>query len=231
MTMSPLPAPTGGAPVSKARGSLVAARVKPAAVVVGSFALLLVLVQLVNSTMASSRLDARFGIVPRTWDGLIAVLTAPLLHLNWAHLLSNLLPLLIFGFLIMLGTARQFVAVTALVWLVSGLGVWLFGPAHSATIGASGLVFGWLAYLIARGVFTRSFGQILLGVVLLVIWGSLFWTGIVRLAVADITGVVTISWQAHLFGAIGGVLAAFLVAKADGPRKPKQATPAIPPSF
>jgi membrane associated rhomboid family serine protease len=231
MTMSPLPAPTGGAPVKKERSSLVPARIKPAVIVVGSFAVLLVIIQLVNSAMASSRLDARFGIVPRTWDGLIGVLTAPLLHLNWAHLLSNLLPLLIFGFLIMLGTARQFVAVTALVWLVSGLGVWLFGPGNSATIGASGLVFGWLAYLIARGVFTRSFGQILLGVALLVIWGSLFWTGIVKVAVADITGVVTISWQAHLFGAIGGVLAAFLVAKADGPAKPKKATPAIPQSF
>src|ERR1700712_2945666 len=138
MTMSPLPAPTGGAPVKKDRSSLVLARVKPAVIVVGSFAVLLVIIQLVNSAMASSRLDARFGIVPRTWDGLVGVLTAPLLHLNWAHLLSNLLPLLIFGFLIMLGTARQFVAVTALVWLVSGLGVWLFGPGDSATVGASG---------------------------------------------------------------------------------------------
>ena len=54
---------------------------------------------------------------------------------------------------------------------------------------------------------------------LLVLYGSLFWTGIVKVAAADITGVVTVSWQAHLFGAIGGVLAAFLVAKADGPRR------------
>ena len=152
--------------MKKDRSSLVLARVKPAVIVVGSFAVLLVIIQLVNSAMASSRLDARFGIVPRTWDGLIGVLTAPLLHLNWAHLLSNLLPLLIFGFLIMLGTARQFVAVTALVWLVSGLGVWLFGPGDSATIGASGLVFGWLAYLVVRGVFNRSPWQIVVGVVL-----------------------------------------------------------------
>jgi len=222
--------PSGGAPVKKGHGSLVMTRVKPAVIVVGSFATLLVIVQIVNSAM-SYRLDPRFGIVPRTWHGLTGILTAPLLHGSWGHLLSNLLPLVIFGVLIMFGTARQFVAVTALVWLVSGLGVWLFGQTGSATVGASGLVFGWLAYLIARGVFTRSFGQILLGVVLLVVWGSLFWTGIVKVAVADITGVVTISWQAHLFGAIGGVLAAFLVAKADGPRKSKKPTAAIPQSF
>ena len=230
MTISPLPAPTGGAPAKNERSSLVLARAKPAVIVVGSFALLLVVIQLVNSAMSYS-LDPRFGVVPRTWHGLTGILSAPLLHGSWGHLLSNLLPLVIFGILIMLGTARQFVAVTALVWLVSGLGVWLFGQTNSATIGASGLVFGWLAYLIARGVFTRSFGQILLGVVLLVVWGSLFWTGIVKVAVADITGVVTISWQAHLFGAIGGVLAAFLVAKADGPRKPAKATAAIPQGF
>ena len=228
--MSSLPVPVGGSPAKKDRGSLLPARIKPAIVVVGSFGLLLVVIQLVNSAM-SYRLATEFGIVPRTWHGLIGVVTAPLLHGSWSHLLSNLVPLLIFGFLIMLGSVRQFIAVTALVWLISGLGVWLISPSGSVTVGASGIVFGWLAYLVARGVFTRSFGQIVLGLVLLVIWGSLFWTGIVKVAVADITGVVTVSWQAHLFGAIGGVLAAFLVAKADGPRKPKAAKPALAQGF
>src|ERR1700712_883578 len=230
MTMSPLPAPLGGSPAKKERGSLIPARGQPAVGVVGSFGLLLVVIQLVNSAM-SYRLDSEFGILPRTWDGLVGVLTAPLLHGSWGHLLSNLVPLLIFGVLIMLSSTRQFVAVTVLVWLVSGLGVWLIGGANSYTIGASGVVFGWLAYLIARGVFTRSIGQIVLGLVLLVIWGSLFWTGIVQVAVADITGVVTISWQAHLFGALGGVLAAYLVAKAAGPRTRKDAKPAISQGF
>ena len=106
---------------------------------------------------------------------------------------------------------RQFVAVTVLVWLVSGLGVWLVAPANTITVGASGIVFGWLAFLIVRGIWTRTWQHIVLGLVLLALYGSLFWTGIVTVAAADITGVVTVSWQAHLFGAIGGVLAAFLV--------------------
>jgi len=233
MTMPSFPAPTGGTPAKKNPGAL-QARVKPAVIVVGSFGVLLVLVQLLNSALSATtsyRLDTEFGIVPRTWHGLTGVLTAPLLHGSWGHLLSNLVPLLVFGFLIFLGSVRQFIAVTILVWLCSGLGVWLFGAANSFTIGASGLVFGWLAYLIARGVFSRSIGQILVGVLLLAIWGSVFWTGIVRVAVADISGVVTISWQAHLFGALGGVLGAYLVAKADGPRTSKQPTRAIPQSF
>ena len=232
--MSSRPVPVGGSPAKKDRGPLLPARIKPAVVVVGSFGVLLVVIQLVNSavsTPTANRLATEFGIVPRTWHGLIGIVTAPLLHGSWSHLLSNLVPLLIFGFLIMLGSVRQFIAVTALVWLISGLGVWLISPSDSVTVGASGIVFGWLAYLVARGVFTRSFGQIVLGLVLLVIWGSLFWTGIVKVAVADITGVVTVSWQAHLFGAIGGVLAAFLVAKADGPRKPRDAKPALAQGF
>ncbi len=223
---SSLPVPVGGPAAKRDRSSLLPVRIKPAVVVVGGFGVLLVVIQLVNSAM-SYRVATEFGIVPRTWHGLIGIVTAPLLHGSWSHLLSNLVPLLIFGFLIMLGSVRQFVAVTALVWLISGLGVWLISPANSITVGASGIVFGWLAYLVARGVFTRSFGQIVLGVLLVAVWGSLFWTGIVRVAVADITGVVTISWQAHLFGAIGGVLAAFLVARADRPRQPKAARPAV----
>jgi membrane associated rhomboid family serine protease len=229
MTLPNLPnfsGSTGREPVKKERGSVLPAKVKPAAITVGSLGAVLVLVQLVNSLM-SYRLSADFGLTPRSLHGLIGVVTAPLLHASWSHLLSNVVPLLIFGFLIMIGSVRQFIAVTILVWLVAGLGVWLIAPANTITVGASGLVFGWLAYLVTRGVFTRNIGQIAIGLVLLILWGGIFWTGIVQIAVADIAGVVTISWQGHLFGAVGGVLAAFLVARADGPRRPKQAAPAL----
>jgi len=124
--------------------------------------------------------------------------------------------------LIMLSGVRQFVAVTVLVWLVSGLGVWLIAPAGSVTVGASGIVFGWLAFLIVRGIWTRTWQHILLGLVLLVLYGSLFWTGIVRVAASDVTAITsiqTVSWQAHLFGALGGLLAAFLVGRADAGRR------------
>jgi membrane associated rhomboid family serine protease len=147
------------------------------------------------------------------------VLGAPLLHGSWGHLWSNLVPLVIMGTLITLSSMRQFIAVTVLVWLVSGLGVWLVAPAGTITVGASGIVFGWLAFLIARGIWTRSWQHILLGLVLLAVYGSIFWTGIIQVAAADITGVVAVSWQGHLFGAIGGVLGAFLVGKADAPRR------------
>ncbi len=166
-------------------------------------------VQAVNSFPADW-LNTYAGIEPRRLDGLIGVLTAPLVHASWGHLLSNAVPLVIFGFLVMVHGVRQFIAVTALVWLTSGIGVWLTGGDNSVVVGASGVVFGWLAYLVVRGVFTRNLWQLLVGLVLLAGWGGIFW--------GVLPGANGISWQGHLFGALGGVLAAFLTAKADGGR-------------
>jgi len=210
--------PTGSTPPAKKSGSgQLAQRAKPALITVGALAAVMIIIQAINWS-TDYRLD-QYGIEPRTWSGLLGVLFAPLLHGSWGHLWSNLVPLVIMGTLITLSSMRQFIAVTVLVWLVSGLGVWLVAPAGTITVGASGIVFGWLAFLIARGIWTRSWQHILLGLVLLAVYGSIFWTGIIKVAAADITGVVTVSWQGHLFGALGGVLAAFLVGKADAPRR------------
>jgi membrane associated rhomboid family serine protease len=210
--------PTGGAaPAPRRGGPPIQQRIRPALVVVGTLAALILIVQIVNWLMGY-RLD-QFGIEPRDASGLWGVLAAPLLHGSWAHFLSNLVPLVVMGTVIALWGIRQFVAVTLLVWLVSGIGVWLVAPANTITVGASGLVFGWLAFLIARGIFSRSWLQIVVGVLFLAVYGSLFWTGIVSVAVADVSGVVTVSWQAHLFGALGGLLAAFFVGRADATQR------------
>src|SRR3954451_682886 len=116
--------------------------------------------------VSGGALDADGGIEPREFDGLDGVLFAPLLHGDWAHLAANTVPFLVFGFLAMAGGIRQFVAVTATIWLLGGLGVWLFGP-DASTIGASGVIFGWLVFLLVRGFFARSGRQILVAVVLL----------------------------------------------------------------
>lgn len=207
----------GSAPTKKKR-TLLPDSFRPAIITLGALAGVMMILQILNSLAPSWNLNQMFGLRPREVGGLDGILLAPLLHGGWPHLLGNLVPLLVFGLLLFVGGVRQFVVVTVLVWLVSGVGVWLAGPA-GVTVGASGLVFGWLAYLVARGVFTRNIGQILVGAVLLLIWGSLFWTGIITTAIKDLAGDNGVSWQAHLFGAIGGVLAAFLVARADGPRR------------
>ncbi len=187
-------------------------RLLPAAVTIGVFGAILAVLQIINSATGYS-LTSGAGIKPRSLGGLWGVLDAPLLHTGWGHLLSNLVPLLILGFLLLVTGVRQFIAVTVLVWLVSGFGVWLTAPSNSVTVGASVLVFGWLSFLVLRGFFARHLGQIVLGVILLALWGGIFW--------GLLPGREGISWQGHLFGALSGALAAFLVARADAPARAK----------
>jgi len=125
-------------------------------------------------------------------------------------------PVLIFAFLAMAGGIGRWVAVTATIWILGGLGVWLMGPSNTITIGASGLAFGWLAYLLVRGLFNRSGGQIVVALVLLFIWGGMLW--------GVLPGNSGISWQGHLFGALAGVLAAWVTARADKSRGQKKVT-------
>jgi membrane associated rhomboid family serine protease len=163
------------------------------------------------------RLDA-YGIVPRSIDGLDGVAFAPFLHAGWDHLIGNTIPFLVLGFAIALGGIARVVAVTLIVALVGGLGTWLVAPANTVHIGASGIVFGFAAYLVARGVYSRSAVQILVGLVVLAVWGTTLLRGLVP---ED-----GISWQGHLFGAIGGVLAARLLHR----RAERTGPPALSPT-
>jgi len=146
----------------------------------------------------------RLGIRPRSGEGLLGVVLAPLLHFGWGHLESNTIPALVLAFLVLLSGVGRGLAATAVIWIVSGLGVWLVSPGNSITAGASVLIFGWLVYLMVRGLFNRRIGQIVLGVVLMVMYGGLL--------LGVLPGQPGVSWQGHLFGAVGGALAAWLLA-------------------
>ncbi|MGW5146725.1 rhomboid family intramembrane serine protease [Rhodococcus koreensis] len=193
------PAPRGGASPVPARKS------KPlwlqSAIVVGAFTMLLYVIEIAD-VASDERLEDN-GVQPRTIDGLWGILFAPVLHDDWAHLFANTVPLLVLGFLVLLSGIARGLAATGIVWVVGGLGTWLTGGSYSNHIGASVLIFGWLAYLLVRGVFARNLGQILVGVVVFVVYGSLLW-GVLPSAPG-------VSWQGHLFGAVGGVLAAWLL--------------------
>lgn len=149
----------------------------------------------------------REGIRPLETEGLSGILAAPLLHGGFGHLIGNTVPLLVLGFVLLLGGVRRWAAVTAVVWLVGGLGTWLFGGAGTLHIGASGVVFGWLTYLIVRGFFSRRPAQITVGALVF-----LFYGGMLLGVLPNQPGV---SWQGHLFGAVGGVLAAWWFASDD----------------
>jgi membrane associated rhomboid family serine protease len=144
-------------------------------------------------------LDA-YGIEPRDPDGLAGIAAAPFLHVGFGHLVGNTVPFVLMGAVIALAGAARVVLVTAIVALVSGLGTWLIAPADTVHLGASGVVFGYATYLIARGLFSRRLGQLAVGALVVALWGSALLAG---LGPQD-----GVSWQGHLFGAIGGLVAA-----------------------
>jgi membrane associated rhomboid family serine protease len=140
------------------------------------------------------------GIQPREVDGLEGVVTAPFLHASWSHLIGNTVPFVVLGVAIAFSGLARIAWVTAIVALVAGLGVWIVGPAHTNHIGASGVVFGFATYLMARGFYSRNPMHLIVGVVVLAIYGSTL--------LFDLVPRDGISWQGHLFGAIGGIVAA-----------------------
>ncbi|WP_369200766.1 rhomboid family intramembrane serine protease [Streptomyces sp. PU-14G] len=156
-----------------------------------------------------------FGVEPRRVDELVDVIPSAFMHFGFEHLIANTLPLLILGFLAALRGAGRFLAVAATIIVVSGLGVWLIAPDGSNTAGASGLIFGLFGYLLARGFVDRRITDVALGSVVAVFYGSLLWG-----VLPTDTG---ISWQGHLFGLIGGIIAARLTAE---PRPAGEGKPA-----
>jgi membrane associated rhomboid family serine protease len=179
-----------------------ASRARRGLVVVGSFVLLLYLIEILNTLLLHS-LNRTFGLRPRSLDGVFDILTFPLLHANLAHLVSNTLPLITFGFLVFLSGMRVFLTALASSWLGSGVVVWLIGG-FNVTVGASGLVFGLFAFLLVRGFVNHNWWQIVLSVVLFMVYGGILFGMLPTVA-------SYVSWQAHLGGAIGGVVAALLL--------------------
>ena len=158
-------------------------------------------------TIANGRLD-RQGIEPRQLSGLDGVVFAPFLHSGFGHLIANTVPFVLLGGSIALGAKQRFIRVTVIVAVIGGCGTWLIGPANTIHIGASGLVFGYLTYLMARGIFACNVWYLLGGVVTFMVYGGVLW---------GLLPAPGISWQGHLFGAVGGVVAAYMLhANRDG---------------
>lgn len=183
-------------------------------VVVFAMAAVMWLVELVD-LIPGTDLDT-WGIRPRQLAGLTGIVAAPFLHDGFGHLIGNTIPFLVLGCIIAASGTQRFVQVTVIVALFAGVGTWLVGPAYSVHIGASGLVFGYLTYLVARGFFERHIGQIVVGLIVFIFYGSLLWGLFPRPG---------ISWQGHAFGAIGGVVAAWVIHRRPPPPPSAEADP------
>lgn len=158
-------------------------------------------VRILDSFRPDGSSFAGVGVIPRTSGNLTGILTAPMIHANWSHLLANTLPLLVLGSLVLLGGVAEFLFVTVVCVLCAGAGTWLFGESANH-IGASGVVFGYVGYLLFRSVFDRNRLFVIVTLVVASMYGTaLLWSVVPRSG---------ISWSEHFFGFLGGVLAAWL---------------------
>lgn len=198
----------GPAPTGPRRG--------PALVVLFCFVALMWVIEAVDQVLLWATgnpqvLDSH-GVEPLSTEGLLGIVFQPLLHGGWPHLIGNSIALLILGSIIAMSGVKPLVSVTLISWLTSGLVSWIIGGVGTVHIGASGIVFGYICYVIVRGFFSRRFLHLLIGVVIGLFYGIDALAGLSPL-------VDGVSWQGHLGGAIGGFISAYGL---KGDRKPKQ---------
>jgi membrane associated rhomboid family serine protease len=147
-------------------------------------------------------LSNKYGIQAHNSDTIWHIFTAPFLHANLDHIMANSMPLAVFGFLAALRGMARFITVSLIIMVASGLGVWFLSSPGTVTVGASGLIFGYFGYLIARGFVEHRPFDIVVGLLIVLFYGTIIF--------GALPGQPGISWQAHLFGLIGGVFAAWL---------------------
>ena len=167
-------------------------------------------IECLNAPMGGA-LDT-FGIVPRTLTGLRGIVFGPFLHANFPHLMANTLPFIILGWFVVMRRTADFIWVSLIVMLIGGLGTWAIAPSYTVHVGASGVIFGYLGFLLSRAYFERSLVSIALSIVIGVTYGGLIW--------GVLPGQEGISWQGHLFGFLGGIVAARLLTRGALPRRP-----------
>jgi membrane associated rhomboid family serine protease len=171
---------------------------------IGSITALLWLIELVNFAIFNHGLSI-YGIHPRNTQYLLGILLAPLLHGSFAHLTANTPPFIALGWLVLARDRTEFFIISLVVTITSGLGAWLFGASNSVHVGASGVIFGYFGFLLARGFFDRKLVSMLLSLIVGAIYGYLIF-GVLPVQMG-------VSWQGHLFGFIGGVLTAWALSR------------------
>jgi membrane associated rhomboid family serine protease len=189
--------------MSRQQGNAIGRELKTQILILGGCVALFWVIEIVDRFLGGA-LDI-YGIRPQSIVGLRGILFAPFLHGSIAHVAANTAPFLTLGWLVMLRETSDFFVVTIVTAIVSGLGVWLTAPPYTIHIGASGVIFGYFGFLLLRGYFERSFTAILFSLIVGLLYGGLIW-GVLPLQYG-------ISWQGHLFGFVGGAIAARLLAK------------------
>lgn len=170
-----------------------------------------VVLWVIHSVAFITQIDlTRMGILPRTFPGLLGIFTSPLIHADYSHLISNTIPLIVLGWVIFFFYPKVSYMLFAFIYFLTGLLVWIFAR-QVYHIGASGVVYGFVSFLFFSGIFRRDNTSISLALIITFLYGGLVW--------GMIPGWEGISWEAHLFGAVSGLVAAYLFRKIDPPKR------------
>ena len=157
-------------------------------------------VRLLDSFAPEGFSAAGYGIVPRSWDGLSGIAAAPFIHSSWAHLIANTIPFAVLGSFILINGAAEFLFVFFVSGLVAGAGTWLFGAPATMHVGASGIVLGFMGFLLFRSAFDRKLTSAIITIAVAVLYASALATSLVPRG--------DVSWTNHFFGFVGGIIAA-----------------------
>lgn len=174
------------------------------AMILFGFVALIWALEIIDFVVLGGALDG-YGIRPRSWSGLTGILFSPFLHGGFIHLAANTIPFVVLGWLVLARETWHFFAVATVVAVVGGLGVWLLGRPGTVHIGASGVIFGFLGFLLLAGWFERKLSTIIISIVVFLTYGTAIF-GVLPLQPG-------ISWEGHLFGFLAGVLCARLLAR------------------
>lgn len=182
---------------------LLLSKVLHTAVAMGLFVIALWVIHFVDTVLLHDGLKKRFGLHPRAKFNPLSILISPFLHVDRRHLAANSIPLFVLGSLVMIQGQLLFWIITLVIILIAGLGIWLFGQPNTQHMGASGLILGYFGYLLASVFFAPDLATILVAVVVAVLYLGLIWQVIPLKKGISTTG--------HLFGFLGGIVAAGLV--------------------
>jgi membrane associated rhomboid family serine protease len=174
------------------------------AVFMGLFVIALWLIHFVDTVLLHAALKRRFGIQPRSRFNLLSILISPFLHVDRRHLAANSIPLFVLGSLVMVQGQLVFWLTTAVIILIAGLGIWLFGKPNTQHMGASGLILGYFGFTLTGVFFNPDLAALIVAVIVAVLYLGLIWQVVPLKRGVSTTG--------HLFGFLGGIVAAGIVA-------------------
>ena len=170
-------------------------------------------ITIIDQNTPQWNLTIEYGIKPKDTNGILGIFTAPLIHVNYAHLIGNTLPFMVLGGMVLFSGKRKFIFTTIVSGLISGIGIWLFAREGTVHAGSSTLIFSYLGFIIIQAWITRS----CLSATLAIISGTLYGTLLLTLLINQ-NG---ISWHGHLFGLLGGLLSGLLIISSPSKKKRK----------